>query len=194
MNTYKKHEIIGVTGTNGSGKDTIGELLAANQNYLFISGSDMLREELKRRNLSTERINTRTLSAEWRRQYGLGVLIQKALDIYEQNKAKYNGLVIASLRNSGEAEELISLNGTLVWVDADSKLRYDRVTKRSREDDKKTYEQFLSDESDEMHSSGDKATLDTANLKEKAHIIIENNGNDKQEFYKNFEKLLGLTK
>ncbi len=44
-------KIIGVSGTNGSGKDTIGHLLAERHNWLFISMTDMLRDELEKRGL-----------------------------------------------------------------------------------------------------------------------------------------------
>ncbi|MEJ0072722.1 MAG: AAA family ATPase [Candidatus Saccharibacteria bacterium] len=61
-------KLIGLSGTNGSGKDTVGSMIAEKYNYLFISVSDLLRAELRRRGLLIIRENTRELSAEWRRE------------------------------------------------------------------------------------------------------------------------------
>ena len=85
-------KIIGLSGTNGSGKDTIGELLAERFNFLFLSGSDMLRDEARKRSLPVERETLRTISAEWRRDSGLGVLIDKAVDIFKKQGDKFLGM------------------------------------------------------------------------------------------------------
>ena len=44
-------KIIGIAGTNGSGKDSLGEILAKNYGYMFVSGADFLRDEAKKRGL-----------------------------------------------------------------------------------------------------------------------------------------------
>lgn len=184
--------IIGIGGTNGSGKDTIGQYLAEKR-YLFVSVSDILRDELERRKLPIERENLRSLSAEWRRQHGLGVLIDKAFEKFKKQADIYRGLAIASLRNHGEADRVHELGGKVVWVDADSKVRYERIHSRQRStEDKKTFEQFLAEEEVEMHHSGDEATLSLAGVKERADIFIENNSNNKEVFKKSVQKALTL--
>ena len=74
----KKHTIIGLGGTNGSGKDTVGHMLAERHGYLFVSVTDILRAEAEKRGLSPEGENLRTKRAEWRRDGGLAVLVDKA--------------------------------------------------------------------------------------------------------------------
>ena len=150
-------KIIGIAGTNGSGKDSLGEILAKNYGYMFVSGADFLRDEAKKRGLSIEREVLRTISAEWRRKYGLGVLVDKAFEIYKQSAKKYKGLVISPMRNPGEAQHLKELGGVLIWVDADLKVRYGRITKRQR-------------------STEDQTTLSLSGVKLKADIFLENNG------------------
>jgi len=170
-------KIIGIAGTNGSGKDSLGEILAKNYGYMFVSGADFLRDEAKKRGLSIEREVLRTISAEWRRKYGLGVLVDKAFEIYKQSAKKYKGLVISPMRNPGEAQHLKELGGVLIWVDADLKVRYGRITKRQRStEDQKTFEQFLAEEQAEMEHSGDETTLSLSGVKLKADIFLENNG------------------
>src|SRR5580700_10328500 len=94
-----KLQVIGVSGTNGAGKDLFGQSLAERHNYLFISVTDILRDELKRRGLPLERTHMRDLSAEWRREHGLGVLVDMAVKRFKETAGTYTGVVMASLRN-----------------------------------------------------------------------------------------------
>lgn len=186
--------ILGIGGTNGAGKDTLGELLAKKHGWLFISGSDILRAELRKRGLPIERQNLRDLSAEWRRQLGLGVLIKKAYDKYLPQQEHYNGLVVASLRNPGEADEIHGLGGKVIWIDSDPKIRYERIYSRHRStEDQKTYEQFLAEEQAEMHPSGDETTLNMAAVKDRADFFIFNDAKTTAEFETMAEKALGLS-
>lgn len=187
-------QIIGLSGTNGSGKDTVGRLLAQKHNYFFISVTDLLRQELARQGKTTERHNMRELSAEWRRTYGLGVLVDRALKTYKELPQKYDGLVMASLRNPFEADRVHELGGTVVWVDADPKVRYARVqgNNRGRTDDDKTFEQFLAEEQAEMHASGDAATLDMSAVKQRADVVIVNDTTNLEDLEQAVEKALQL--
>ena len=117
----KKLQIIGLSGTNGAGKDTVGEVLAERHNYLFISVTELLRDEVRRRGLPVEREHLRTVSAEWRREFGLGVLVDRAVDAWKETGDKYQGIVMASLRNPYEADRVHELDGSVIWVDADPK-------------------------------------------------------------------------
>jgi cytidylate kinase len=172
--------LIGLSGTNGSGKDTVGHMLAKQHKYLFLSVTDLLRNEARQRGLPIERRYLREISAEWRRQSGLGVLIDKAVSEYEKAKDEYEGLVIASLRNPGEAQRVHELKGKVLWIDADPKIRYDRIQAsanlRNRVgEDEKTFEQFQEEEAAEMKPSGDEATLNMADVKNNSDFRIDNN-------------------
>ncbi|HET9173970.1 MAG TPA: AAA family ATPase [Candidatus Saccharimonadales bacterium] len=189
--------IIGVAGTNGSGKDTVGKILASEHNYLFISVTELLRAECRRRGLPVEREHLRTISAEWRRKEGLGVLCERSIAEYKKVQDKYNGVVMASLRNPGEADSVHQHDGIVLWIDANPKTRYDRiqmnaVTRGRAEEDNKSFEQFLAEEEAEMHASGDAATLDMASVKAKADIFISNDGNDLTLFQQDIEQALNL--
>jgi dephospho-CoA kinase len=181
-------KIIGLSGTNGSGKDTIGHMLTERHGYLFVSLTDMLRKEAGKRGQEPTREVLRTISAEWRRESGsLGVLIDKAVEHLKELDADFRGLVVASLRNPGEADKVHELGGTVVWTDADPRVRYDRIqshaAERNRaEEDNKTFEQFVAEEQAEMTTTGDAATLNMSAVKERADTIIANDGNDIESF------------
>lgn len=175
-------KIIGLSGTNGSGKDTVASMLAERHGFFVGSATEMLGSELKRRALPTEREQKRTLSAEWRRQYGLGAIVDRAVE--EAKALGINKIVVGSLRNPGEADRVHELGGVMIWVDADPKVRYNRIQSadRGRIEDKKTYEEFLAEEQAEMQHSGDEATLNMSGVKAKVDMFLENSGDSIEEF------------
>jgi shikimate kinase len=190
--------VIGIGGTNGSGKDTVGHLLSSHHDYLFISVTELLRQECRKRGIDSSRENLRTVSAQWRREHGLGVLVLKAYEQYLKNKESYAGLVIASLRNPGEALEVHKLGGVVMWLDADPKVRYERIKKSAEHrshrihEDNKTYDEFIAEEEAEMHSSGDEATLNMAGVRDQADIRLENSFKSTESFKPVVEEALGL--
>lgn len=185
-------KLIGISGTNGSGKDTIAHLLRDKYGFCFAGATEMLAEELIKRGQPTDRVHKSGLSAQWRREHGMSVVVDKAVEMFEAGV--YKGLVVGSLRHPGENDRVHELGGKVIWVDADPKVRYARVTSndRGRIEDQKTFEQFIADEEREMHPEGDSATLNTAAVKEKADIFITNNDNDIEAFCRKVEEILGL--
>lgn len=180
-------KIIGISGTNGSGKDTIGHMLAERHGYQFVSVTDLLRDEARKRSKPVEREVLRTISAEWRREGGLGVLVDKAIALFNKNPDAYNGLVMASMRNPGEADRIHELNGIIVWTDADPLVRYNRIQTNAASrgrvaEDTKTFEMFIDEEAAEMSSSGDSATLDMSAVKERADVFLNNDDNNIEAF------------
>lgn len=184
-------KLIGIGGTNGSGKDTLAKILSERHNYLVVSVSDFLRDELRRQNLPIERENLRALSAKWRQASGLGVLIDKAIDVYKTVQARYEGLVIPSIRNPGEVDEIHKYGGLVVWTDGDPKLRYQRIYSRARgTEDQKTYKQFLAEEQAEMDHGGTETALHMTGVKAKADIFITNDHDSIEEFKQAVEQAL----
>ncbi len=182
-------QIIGLSGTNGSGKDTIAHLLARKYGFYSASASEMLEAELKKRKVPFSRENKRNLSAEWRRESGLGVIVDKG--IAAAKAAGFDTLVVGSLRNAGEVDRVHELNGTVIWVDADPKVRYERITSndRGRIEDQKTFEEFMAEQQAEMQSDGDAAKLSLADVKAGADILIDNSASI-TEFEAQVEKVL----
>jgi len=168
-------KLIGLSGTNGSGKDTLAALLRDEYGWLFADATQMLGDELTRRGLSHERINKANLSAEWRREFGMAAIVDKAIEMFKAGE--YKGLIVGSLRHPGEADKIHEMGGTMVWVDADPRIRYERITNnnRGRIEDRKTFEEFLAEQEREMKPTGDAATLNVSAVKDRADIVITNN-------------------
>lgn len=176
-------KIIGIAGTNGSGKDTVSVMLKERYSYFVASATEMLEAELKKRGLPLEREQKRTVGNEWRRKYGVSAIVDKAVE--QAAAAGKDVLIVGSLRNPGEADKVHELGGIVVWVDADPKVRYQRITSvdRGRVEDNKTFEQFLAEEEAEMESHGDgEAGLNMSAVKAKADVVIENNDSDIEAF------------
>jgi dephospho-CoA kinase len=190
-------KIIGLAGTNGAGKDTVGHILAEHHGYPFVSVTDLLRKEAERQGLEPNREVLRNISAQWRRETGPGVLIDKAADVYKAHNGSYRGIVVASLRHPGEADRVHELGGRVVWVDADPRVRYDRVQKAAAErnrpaEDNKTFEQFQEEEAVEMKQQGDAATVNMSAVKERADITLDNDEGGVEQFRSEVEQALNL--
>src|SRR5437868_13124462 len=153
-------KIIGIGGTNGSGKDTLSQILAQDYGWLFVSSSgDLIIPELQKRGLPLERKQMAALTAEWNRAQK-GAVVDKAIEKFnnESKSRQFNGLVVSSLRHPWEADRVHELGGQIVWIDADPKTRYDRIFNRAQGDkDKKTFTQFLAEEKQEMNNTGDES-------------------------------------
>lgn len=186
-------KLIGLSGTNGSGKDTVAALLAEGYSFLNASATNMLLVGLQERGWAIDRTNKSKLSAEWRRERGMAVIVDMAVEMLNENPDRYKGVVIGSLRHPGEADRVHELGGILIWTDADPRVRYDRIQTNLHErvgthaEHGTTFEEFLADEEREMHPEGDEATLNMAGVKAKSDIFLNNDG-DNIEAFKNEAK------
>lgn len=178
----KLPQIVGISGTNGAGKDELGKLLAERRGYHFHSVTEVLRDELGRQGKAITRENQAALSKQWRNESGDGgIMFKKAIDAYlaEKDENGYEGVALVSLRHPDENKTIHSYGGVVVWVDADQRVRYERVRAANRnrhEEDNVSFEQFQADEEREMHPPADapQGALHMAAVKELADITIEN--------------------
>ncbi len=177
-------KLIGIGGTDGSGKDSLGQFLQDEYGWLFISVTDLLRNEARKRGMPLSRGTLKHISAEWRTGSGLGVLVDKAITEFNKQPRKHSGLVLASLRNPGEADRIHELGGQVIWLDAPLKIRYQRAVKRNKgTEDQVTFKEFKAEEQAQMRHQGDETTLNLSGVKAKADIFI-NNDSDNLEVFK----------
>lgn len=132
--------IIGLTGRIAAGKETLTDFLRKKR-FIYLETSKMLAEELVKRGLEVNRWNMQNLGDEIRERDGVGGLMKMLLKKTESGK----NYIFDSLRNAGEAEFLRNnvKQFFLIAVDAPQKLRFERIIKRNKASDPKTWEEFL---------------------------------------------------
>lgn len=162
--------IIGLTGKNGSGKGVVADFLKSS-GFSYYSLSDIIREEIKAQGNPVTRENLIKMGRELREEGGPSVLADKILEILDVDK----NYVIDSIRNPAEVKALKRRRDfVLFYVDADQKIRFERIKKRARENDPTDFETFVKLEGKELKSDNPAAQqlIETAKL---ADIVIENN-------------------
>jgi len=141
--------IIGITGTNGAGKGTIVDYLANTKGFAHYSVREFLIKEIEARGLPVERPTMRQVANELRKEHGPAYVVEQLL---ARAQTETENVVVESIRTVGEAE-LLKSKGALLWaVNADRKVRYERVLKRWSETDKVDFETFCIYEDREMQS------------------------------------------
>lgn len=142
--------IIGVTGTLGAGKGTIVEYLQ-HKGFEHYSVRGFLNERLTAQGKEHTRDNMVTLANKLRAENSPSYIAEQ---LFEQASKKGGDAVIESLRTSGEVQALRAKgNFYLLAVDADPKMRYERIQKRASSTDSVSYEEFVVQEQREMHST-----------------------------------------
>jgi len=139
--------IIGVTGTLGAGKGTIAEVLVK-KGFKHYSMSDFINEEIKKRGMEIDRSNQVLVANDLRTTFGPSYIAER---VYDMAKTQWGNCIIESLRAVGEVEALRKKGEfILIAVDADPKIRYERISKRQSEKDNVTFSEFISHEQREM--------------------------------------------
>ena len=140
--------VLGLTGKNASGKGTVAEVLKEH-GFVYHSLSDSLRDELNLLGKKETRENLIEIGNKLRNTGGPGVLADKltsklTLDCNHIVDSIRNPFEVESLRESSRVGKFF-----LISVDADSKLRYERLSLRGRIGDSDTWEKFLEQEQKE---------------------------------------------
>ena len=166
--------IIGITGTLGAGKGTIVRHLIEHHGYKHYSVREFLNREVARRGMSLNRDSQVAVANELRSQYGSEYIVKMIMEKALKDGGK---AVIESIRAVGEAEYLKS-HGALLWaVDADIKIRYERIRKRNSETDAISYEKFAQDEGREYKNS-DPKKQSLSEVIAMSDILFYNNGKE----------------
>lgn len=132
--------IIGVTGSIAAGKETLTSFLRE-KGFIYFETSKIIKDEVIKRGLEVTRWNMQNIGDEWREKFGPGAIMKIMLERTEPNK----NYIFDSLRNAKEAEFLREnvKDFVLIAVDADQKVRFNRILKRNKPHDPKTWEDFL---------------------------------------------------
>ena len=180
-----KNIIVCVVGQPGSGKDTLAEYLMKKKSFSHISTGNIIREEMKKKNIPTNRENMRIFSQKMREDVG---------NMYPANiaaKRVVGNTVISGPRNLAEVNffrNRFGENFLLVVVDAPIETRYQRVKNgRGRTGDSITFAQFKAQEEAELNSG----THELSKLLSTADCSVDNS-RDKDEMFVQMDYILKL--
>ena len=164
--------LIGVAGPNAAGKGEVTGYLAQ-QGYRVLSLSDILRDTLRREGVSETRERMIETGARLREEHGPGVLARQTLEKLGSD----HDYAIDSIRHPAEVETLAgsARRFALVWVDADPRVRFERLRLRGRSGDPTRFEVFQELESREL-ASADSAGQQLLAVKALADHVVHNDG------------------
>lgn len=175
-------KIIGLVGETGSGKDTFCEYLKENFKDIFVFRfSQPLTEALSIFFDKVKKEDQQWLANHLRKKFGNNIL-GKAIKKKIKNIKK--GIVILNgIRVWEEYKMIKRIGGKIIYITADSRLRWQRIRKRGeKKDDKVSYQKFLKMEKV-------KTEISIPKIGKQANFKIENNGSLK-DFYKNIKMIL----
>jgi len=181
--------IIGLTGTIGAGKGTVVQYLKE-KGFEHFSARTLIEEELKKRNLPIDRSHMADIGNEIRKKNDAGYIIRT---LYDRALSSGKNSIVESVRTPGELKSLKDKKDFyLIAVDADIKIRYERIKKRGTSTDNISYEQFVADEEREFSSEDPYAQNISACIK-MADFNIINNG-DIKRMREQVDEILGKIK
>jgi dephospho-CoA kinase len=167
-------KIIGITGTIGAGKGTLVDYLVNHYGYQHYSVRNYLIREAQKQNLPLNRDTYVQIANTLRKIHSPSFIID---ELYKE--AANNGVnaIIESIRTPGEIASLREKDDFTLWaIDAEPKIRYERIVARQSETDRISFDIFLSNEQREM-SSTDPNKQNLAACIMQADVLFMNNDN-----------------
>lgn len=180
-------EIIGVSGTNGAGKDTFSNYVTRRTKGMQVGLGYVLRDQLPV-DVPPTRENLARLSANLREEHGLAVLVDFAVSKFRASDDE--NLVVNGIRHPAEARRIKEIGGFMLWIDAPVALRYRRITEndRNRIEDHVSFEEFQVQEQREMTASSE-SSVNLTVVKDLADLAIVNSYENQGEFEAKIDEL-----
>jgi dephospho-CoA kinase len=183
--------LIGIVGLNGSGKDAVGKYLAARHNFACVDIGQVIRDDLRAMGRDfLDRKEMYNLANERRKEFGLWYWCRRAIEA-----AGGRDVVITSIRNQGEVEEILSRGGVVVEVFAGEETRFRRTSARVKADPNmhgniRSFDEFKAAEAAEFRNR-DLSKQQLELCIKAAQYRIDNNGTFDQ-LYEKIEDLLAV--
>ncbi|MCI5072232.1 AAA family ATPase [bacterium] len=145
MLSSSPQSIIGLTGTNASGKGAAA-LFLTEQGYDFYSLSDVLRQSMAEKGIAETRLSFIDIGTQLRQEHGVDVLAKKTLEKIKHRPSKK--IVVDSFRHPSEVKLFRAHypNFILLCIDAPVELRFERAKHRGRAENADSLEQFIHNE------------------------------------------------
>ena len=147
--------IICLTGLPGSGKTVSAKIFKIN-GFKVIGMSLEIKQLMKKQNIEINNKNLRNFSNELRKKYGNEIVakltVKRARAILKKGEKQKVKLLIEGIRSLQEIRYFKKLFKKIyvIAVISNQKIRYERISKRARKDDTKSYKDFLWREDKEL--------------------------------------------
>lgn len=166
-------KVIGITGTLGAGKGTVVEYLVNKMGFKHYSVRAFLIDEITKKELPVNRDTMTEEANELRENHSSAYIIEQ---LYKKATLNGGNAIIESIRTPGEVD-FLKKHGEffLIAVDADLKIRYDRISFRATETDNISFSTFMANEEREF-STTDPNKQNLSRCIEMADIVLHNNG------------------
>ena len=183
MTICKNKIILGLAGEMASGKGTIVEYIFKKYSGKTFRFSTILRDILKRLYLEEVRENLQKMSTILRENFSQDILSLATFQEIKNSEEKI--ITVDGIRRQTDMKFLKDFPGfKLVYIEADVKKRYGRISIRGEnpDDNNKTFEQFKKELEQESE-------IQIRDLRKIADYIIDNNGS-KEELYAQIDKII----
>lgn len=170
--------LICLTGLPGSGKTVSAKIFKVN-GFKVIGMSLGIKQLMKKQKIEINNKNLRNFSNELRKKYGNEIVarltVEKAKTLLKKGEKQEVKLLIDGIRSLQEIEYFKKLFKKIyvIAIISNQKIRYNRISKRARKDDTKSYKDFLWRENKEL-KWGLEETIESAD------ILIFNNSTKKE--------------
>ncbi|MEI8005291.1 MAG: AAA family ATPase [Bacteroidota bacterium] len=170
---------IGITGTIGAGKGTVVEYLERSRGYRHFSVRSFLLDLIRTEGMPENRDSMFLLGNRLRNEFGPSYVVDC---LYKLAQESGDNCIIESIRTTGETAFLRSKgNFYLLAVDADQKIRYERIRLRKSETDTVSFTTFAENEEREMTST-DPGRQNLRECIRMADFVLTNNGSREELF------------
>jgi dephospho-CoA kinase len=135
-------KVVGLTGTLGSGKSIVKDIILKSFNCYHVTLGDVIRGEIEKKRGLMNRKSLQDMGNELRQKYGGHILAKLAIEYLPRDKEL---IVIDGIRNPAEADWLKRKFGGdffLIAIDAPFEKRLEFIFSRGSQRDPKTIEEF----------------------------------------------------
>lgn len=166
--------IVGLTGSFGAGKGWVADYLSTEKNFSHFSARTFIIAEITKRGLPIDRNTMTEVANDLRKNHGPTYIFEQLVAMADEHGGD---CVIESIRAVAEARYLKEEGGIVLGIDADPKLRYERIIKRGSETDNVTFEEWSQQEVRESNPDDPTKQDIFGALKESDEVIV-NNGDE----------------
>ncbi len=173
-------KVIGLSGTIGSGKQEVNEIIKEKTHCYYVTISDVLKSELEKKKKKTDRKTLQDTGNEMRKQYGNHILAMLAVEYLPRDK---DVIIVDGIRNPVEGDYLKKKFGkSFLWlgVDAPKKVRFQRASERQQHNDPRNFKEFLEIDKRDQGVGEPEYGQHTEWCIKSCDVVIKNNGTLKE--------------